>query len=601
MTRFSTKRPRIRRRAVMLGGIAGVAALAGCLPPTTPSSTGPSTVTAPYVLPDASGVEVQSILTVSDSGSAANGYEMVGIPDGMGAYQYGNTVRVLMNNELGSGAGVTRAHGQRGAFVEDLRINQANGAITSGEDLIDPGARYYDYLTDTYAASPNGPGQNITTGKPFPAYNAAFNRFCSGTLTGDGQLFNPATGKGYDDRLYFANEEGGDESRVFAVTMAGKAVQLPRLGLFSWENTVPARNQSDTTLVMGQEDGPSDGSQLWVYAGTKTNSGGPVDRAGLTNGTDYVVRTGGGAMSDPAVRAAIAAAPGKSVRFDLTEVDWRQNGVDQNIEAKAEGLNLNRIEDGHWDPANKNVFYFVTTQGGVGANAARDGGGLWRLTYDDIEQPLLGGKLELLLDGSESIGLNKPDNMTIDNNHGIILIQEDPGNNDHVARIVAYRISDGATRSIAKFDPVLFDPMGGTNPSLVTKDEESSGIIDVSNFNWGTNIPYSTAILDKNYANGGLFLFDAQVHATAGLDNPAAQVERGQVLFLGVTDWSAIFAAPPATTTTAPTTSTTAPSTTTTAAPTTTTSSTSTSTTSTSTTSTSSTSTSTSTTSTIVP
>jgi secreted PhoX family phosphatase len=60
----------------------------------------------------------------------------------------------------------------------------------------------------------------------------------------------------------------------------------------------------------------------------------------------------------------------------------------------------------------------------------RDGGGLWRLRFANIENPSLGGTLQLLLDGTEEIAagepkLNKPDNMAIDT-HGNLLIQEDP-------------------------------------------------------------------------------------------------------------------------------------------------------------------------------
>ena len=47
--------------------------------------TGPSTTTAPYVLPVADGVETTSILTVGDEPADSHGYEMVGIPDGLGA------------------------------------------------------------------------------------------------------------------------------------------------------------------------------------------------------------------------------------------------------------------------------------------------------------------------------------------------------------------------------------------------------------------------------------------------------------------------------------------------------------------------------------
>ena len=113
--------PKRRRAAAAIGGIAGLAALAGCLPVGTAA---PSTSTLPYVVPTAPGVEIQSVLTVSDSGSAGNGYEMVGLPDALGAYRYGNSVRVLMSHELGATAGITRKHLQRGAFVADLRVDR---------------------------------------------------------------------------------------------------------------------------------------------------------------------------------------------------------------------------------------------------------------------------------------------------------------------------------------------------------------------------------------------------------------------------------------------------------------------------------------------
>ncbi|MEO6629143.1 MAG: hypothetical protein ABIP03_11320 [Aquihabitans sp.] len=35
---------------------------------------------------------------------------------------------------------------------------------------------------------------------------------------------------------------------------------------------------------------------------------------------------------------------------------------------------------------------------------------------------------------------------------------------------------------------------------------------------------------------GGTFLLDAQVHTSSGLDNPIAQVERGQLLLLKIRD-----------------------------------------------------------------
>ena len=517
-------------RGVAIGAVA-IVAVTAC--------KGPSTATEPYVEAVAPGAQVTSLLTVSDSGAASNGYEMVGIPDGMGARRVGGQVELFMNQELRDTQGIVRAHGQKGAFVSKYTIDPETHEVVAGEDLIDPGVQFYDYLTDTYAPAPNGAGTNATTSETFPAYSSVFARFCSGSLTDPYQFANFSSGNGTTEQIFFANEENGNEGRVFGVTTAGQAKQLPRLGLFSWENTLAARNRTDTTLVMGNEDAA--GGQLWVYQGTKTNTGDVFDRAGLTNGLDYVVRVGGGSLNDAGVRAAIAASPTGKVPFDLSEVPWNQSGAEQNAEAAAEGLTLNRIEDGAFDPRNRNAFYFLTTEGGVGATPSRDGGGLWRLTFNNIEDPQAGGTLELLLDGSEAIGLNKPDNLTFDQDGTNLLIQEDPGGNAHLARIVAYRTTDGATATIAAFDPALFDP-ATAGPNLLTIDEESSGIIDASDVYYAepTTIEEATAQADHK-RRGGTFLFDAQVHTATGLDNPGAQVERGQMLLLEIADWENVY------------------------------------------------------------
>ncbi len=111
-------------------------------------------------------------------------------------------------------------------------------------------------------------------------------------------------------------------------------------------------------------------------------------------------------------------------------------------------------------------------------SVTRDGGGLWRLRFKDIERPERGGTLELVLDGTEAPFLNKPDNMTIDGK-GNLLIQEDPGNNAQLARIAAYQIDTGRRGVLAQFDPALFRTGA---PGFLTQDEESSGIIDARQF-----------------------------------------------------------------------------------------------------------------------
>ena len=165
----------------------------------------------------------------------------------------------------------------------------------------------------------------------------------------------------------------------------------------------------------------------------------------------------------------------------------------------------------------------MTTEGAPGTvpdtdpPVSRDGGGVWKLSLNDIERPWKGGTLTLVLDGSEAPYLNKPDNVAFDE-FGHYMIQEDPGEDNQLARILAYDVDSGDLGVVAEFDAYLFEP---DSPGLITTDEESSGIVDISK------------------AKGkGWFAFDAQVHEA----NPNPEyVEYGQLLAMRVRDWGAVF------------------------------------------------------------
>lgn len=301
-----------------------------------------------------------------------------------------------------------------------------------------------------------------------------------------------------------------------------------------------APNQTDTTVVMGNDD--ANPGELRVYVGSKRPEGFPERRAGLTNGDLFVVDTVNEAVgTDAEFRATYATGGAARVQFGAGEtIDTTKNGAAQNVEAAVKGLSLNRIEDGHFDPNDKTDYYFTTTEGGDTTPnpdepaAPRDGGGLWRLSFDNVERPELGGTLTLLLDGSEEPYLSKPDNVTIDDEHNL-LIQEDPGGNDHIARIIAYNIKTGERGVLAQFDPALF---GVTNPAgttpderaRLTTDEESSGIIAT----------------DELFGDD-TYLFDAQVHSSKGLPPGTGPgtveelVENGQLLSMQVHDWPGVY------------------------------------------------------------
>jgi hypothetical protein len=500
------------------------------------TSRGPSTPIDPYVVPVADGVHITSLLTVDgalgDGGAASNGYEMVGIPDGLGAMKGpGHSFTVFMNHEIPETAGVVREHGQAGSFVSRLEIDPRTLEVKRGSDLIQPGMQFWNYVTQQYQSTPSPGGDNPRTfgseqpnvvQDDFIAQRAALSRLCSGTLTRPGQLYNARTDRGYLGQIYFPNEENGNEGRVFGTTEDGNTKQLPRLGLGSYENVVPAANRSDVTLAMADED-TADG-QLRAYVGDKRRRGDAFDRAGLTDGVNHVIdlvdETVG---TDAGFRATYGE--GTPAEFDLSEVDWDQSGAAQNAEAAADGLTLSRIEDGVWDPRNPSDYYFATTTGGDDdrrglEGGLRDSGGLWRLSFEDIEHPERGGTLTLLLDGKggqeDEILLNEPDNLGMDR-HGNLLMQEDPGNNRDRARIVAYQVHTGELGVVAQFDAALFS----APTPVLTINEESSGIIPA-----------------RKLLGRGWWLFDAQVHRANA--NPALVME-GQLLAMRIQRWDDVY------------------------------------------------------------
>jgi hypothetical protein len=121
------------------------------------------------------------------------------------------------------------------------------------------------------------------------------------------------------------------------------------------------------------------------------------------------------------------------------------------------------------------------------------------------------------------------------------LLQEDPGNNDHVARIVAFRPKDGKLAVVAEFNSDYF---GKTGSKLMTVDEESSGIIDV------------TSLVAKPGDTSKHFYFNAQVHTTGGytarpdlgakstggiLKFNQKTLEGGAYYKLTISDWKTVF------------------------------------------------------------
>lgn len=139
---------------------------------------------------------------------------------------------------------------------------------------------------------------------------------------------------------------------------------------------------------------------------------------------------------------------------------------------------------------------------------------LWALTFKDSSKPELGGSIEILLDGTSAKGdYQMFDNMNV-NDDGTLLIQEDVGGNQHNGKIWKYDPKNGSMTKVAGFDPLLFGDIGKVG--TITKDEESSGVIDI------------TKILDRD-DDASYNLFVAQSHAR---NTDIETIEGGQLLLM---------------------------------------------------------------------
>lgn len=443
--------------------------------------TGPSTTVTPYMLPAASNVTVTSLLTAGD---AVGGYTLAGLGDGMGAFDNGDgTFTLLMNHEMGNTQGAVHAHGQVGAFISKWVINKSTLAVTSGADLIQ--------------------NVNLWNGSAYTTYNSsnpsaltAFGRFCAGDLPATFAFNNPTTGFGTNAKLFMNGEENGAEGRMFAHIASGAnsgtSYELPRLGKFSCENQVARSYKSNKTVVVGLDD--SGGGQVYLYIGTKANSGSEIDRAGLTNGSLYGV-----AVANLATETS-TSIPAPNTTFSLVgfgDVSAMTGAALETASTNSGVTGFLRPEDAAWDPRHPNDFYFVTT------NSFTSPSRLWRLRFNDVNNPENGGTITAVLDGSE--GQKMLDNLVFDN-YGHIILQEDPGNQSHSAKVWQYNVDTDVLTLIIDHDPARFVTAG---PNFLTQDEESAGSIDM-----------------QGILKTGWFLMYDQAHYTL----PLPMVQGGQLM-----------------------------------------------------------------------
>ena len=351
-----------------------------------------------YVVPTSTGWAVVPLLTVGDNPQGVT-YPMVGKPDGLGAIkgrisgsgeilETGRYLTVFMNHELAVTRGVARAHGTAGAFVSQWTLDLNSLRVVDGRDLI---ARTFSFT---------GGAWNESTG------TLAFDRLCSADLPAASAFFNAQSGNGFNGRLFMNGEEAGTEGRAFAHIIAGtgygESYELPHLGKYQRENVVSNPKSGDRTLVVGMDD--TTPGQIYVYVGTKTNTGNAVQRAGLHGGRLYGIRVIDGGANYGGGAAPLENKGAIRGRFDLVDVSAYAPGLGTALQDASVALGVTefaRPEDGAWDTVNARSFYWATT--GAVVDGAQQSARLYKVTFDSLTQPT-GGTIDVVVDSATLTG-----------------------------------------------------------------------------------------------------------------------------------------------------------------------------------------------------
>jgi hypothetical protein len=508
----------MRRGAAVIAAlaVAGVVAIGAA------ASGGVQTTIQPYAVGIVGGYEAEPLLSVADTVPEASDpsklFQMVGIPDGLGAHRgHGRTTTLYMNHELTQTALSRTTIGEprnRGAIVSKLTLDK------DGEILV--GERAYDdvYMENAYVG-PAATEANTTPG---------FARLCSGSIAGPPD--------GFDRWIYFAGEESSGAATfdgmggLALAIVDNKAHALPKLGHFSWENALVQPNRHGSQVVIiGMEDGPADlgaasnNSQVYMYVGTKVRTSGSVlRRNGLDNGRLYVL-----APVNPAQSSEDTVRTGW-IQIQWVEIPNAENLSDVQLEAASDARNAFRFarpEDGAFNEENRNHYVFVTTGGAPtlpGGTPANTLGRVYSLNLNSND--VLGHatmKVEVNADNVVAAGGDtalSPDN--IDTSKDYLMINEDGTTQSRP--VMAAKNRDG---SIWRFRIGEHSVIGSSATRIGELDPPGRDGVPVGPGIWETS-----GIIDTSKLFGkDTWLFDVQAHPPTTAPGEST-VEDGQLLLL---------------------------------------------------------------------
>jgi secreted PhoX family phosphatase len=506
----------------LITSLVGVSALAM---PAQAANFLPFTTSGQAMMKASNGYSYKALYTVGDV--LSNGYQSVGIFDGLGAYSLNaSTVRVLVNHELGNTAGkaysvVDGTGGSvslTGARVSFFDIDRATMGIVNAGQSYD---RIYDRAGNIVANASQIAG--------------GFSRFCSSAAF-EANAFG--MGKGLVDRVYFTGEETANGTMYALDTASNQLYAAPAMGRGAWENA----SQIDTgvagkvAFILNDDtsgNANSYGSPVYMYVGDKNavGDGSFLDRNGLAKGKMYVWVANNGDANPTTFNGNGSQRDGTWVEiknFDASKAGTAgydalgyadQNTLRANAAAVG-AFRFSRPEDVATNPGDSTLVAFASTGSGL-LNGADTWGTIYTLkTSFDANGNPVAGAVKVVYDGNKDAAhkLRSPDNLTWSGD-GELLIQEDSatnwaaGGNLTEAQVVKVTLN-GVVTTVAITDRSAtqggIDTLAGQLGAW-----ESSGILDVSSL-WGLK-------------NGSLFLGDVQAH---GLLNGTPLVEGGQLFFL---------------------------------------------------------------------
>ncbi len=411
------------KRLTALAAIAGALALTVAGGATSakndPGKKSPGFKTAKpaYLVPMAPGAAVDPILSAGDT---IGGYQMTGIPDGLGAYKEGGSLQVLMNHELGRSFPAVPPGVD--ARISKLTINRKTHGVL--------GAQY------------------LFEGQEF------FERFCSATL-------ERIKGTPY----YLTGEEaiptGHDGSSIVMNAKAGTWTATPQFGHFEHENVVPVTGFKKFVLI-STEDNFRVGMPSYLFAYIAKSwqsavSGNPAQ------GSLYVWRA-----LNPA-QTGFTMTKGSTVKGEFVPITQAENANDVTLKAAATAkgaFRFSRLEDAALSFRKSGRLYFADT--GSKAGEATINGRIYRLDINPSNPKK--ASVTLVLDSTVDDFAN-PDNLGTSPQS--LMIQEDRENPNRVqySRILRYDFNDGSLTPVARVNTTVGLP----------GQWESSGIIWAGN------------------------------------------------------------------------------------------------------------------------